>query len=100
MNKDHSCKKRTNILITGVGGQGILLASELIAKTALKANINVVCSEVHGMAQRGGVVESTVRLGDVKSPLIPLGQADVILAFEPVEAARFIHYANPETFIV
>ncbi len=86
-----------DILIVGVGGQGVLLASEVLSNAALDAGFDVKKSEVHGMAQRGGVVSSHVRMGDrVHSPLIPEGRADVILAFEQSEALRWIHFVMPE----
>ncbi|MDH7500563.1 MAG: indolepyruvate oxidoreductase subunit beta [candidate division NC10 bacterium] len=79
-----------NILIAGVGGQGVLLASEILAKAALHAGLEVKKSEIHGMAQRGGVVTSHVRYGQrVYSPLIPAGEADIVLAFEEAEALRW-----------
>jgi indolepyruvate ferredoxin oxidoreductase beta subunit len=85
-------KKTTNILIVGVGGQGVLLASALISEAALEAGYDAKKSEVHGMAQRGGVVSSHVRIGEkVFSPLIPMGQADILLAFEKAEALRWVH---------
>lgn len=81
-----------NVLIVGVGGQGVLLASQILSEVALQAGFDVKKSEVHGMAQRGGVVSSHVRFGHkVHSPLIPDGQADVILAFERAEALRWVH---------
>ncbi len=89
-----------NIQIVGVGGQGILTAAKIIANASMAEGLNVVMSEVHGMAQRGGVVESSVRIGDVYSPIIGDGKADVILSFEPVEAYRALGKANPETKIV
>ena len=75
-----------NILLVGVGGQGVLLASELLSDAAFKSGLDVKKSEVHGMAQRGGVVSSHVRFGKkVYSPLIPMGECDVMLAI----GARF-----------
>ena len=91
---------RINIQIVGVGGQGILTASKILANAALAEGLNVIMSEVHGMAQRGGVVESSVRIGDVHSPIIGNGKADVILSFEPVEAYRALDKANENTKIV
>jgi indolepyruvate ferredoxin oxidoreductase, beta subunit len=88
---------RYNILIVGVGGQGVLLASELLSGAALEAGYDVKKSEVHGMAQRGGSVSSHVRLGErIRSPLIPEGLADALLAFEQAEALRWIHFVKPE----
>lgn len=82
-----------NVLLVGVGGQGIILASEIIAEVALRAGLDARKSEVHGMSQRGGVVSSHVRFGPkVYSPLIEEGQAHVILAFEIMEALRWLHF--------
>ena len=79
--------KIKNILIAGVGGQGVLLASELLSEIAIMSNLDVKKSEVHGMSQRGGAVTSHVRIGrKVYSPIIPYGQADIILSFEQAEA--------------
>jgi indolepyruvate ferredoxin oxidoreductase beta subunit len=81
-----------NILIVGVGGQGVVLASAILSEVALLAGYDVKKSEVHGMSQRGGVVSSHIRIGPkVHSPLIPDGNADVILAFERAEALRWSH---------
>ena len=81
-----------NLLLVGVGGQGVILASEIILAAAHHAGMDVKKSEVHGMSQRGGVVSSHVRYGEkVYSPLVESGQADVILAFEAAEALRFSH---------
>lgn len=87
--------KVTSVLIVGVGGQGVILASEILSEVALKVGMDVKKSEVHGMAQRGGAVSSHVRFGPkVYSPLIGVGEADVILAFEALEAVRWSHYAH------
>ena len=92
---------RYNIQMVGVGGQGVLLASMVIGEAAMLKGLEVAMSEVHGMAQRGGSVTSTIRMGDnVISPLIPKGGADLLLAFEPIEAYRALEYANKDTFIV
>ncbi len=86
-------KQAKNVLIVGVGGQGVLLASELLSKAAVTAGYDAKQSEVHGMAQRGGVVTSHVRISEkVQSPLIQEGHADVILAFEMAEALRWVHF--------
>ena len=80
----------TNVLIVGVGGQGVLLASEILCEVAKVMGLDAKKSEVHGMSQRGGVVTSHVRFGKkVYSPLIPDGEADVILAFEIAEGLRW-----------
>lgn len=81
--------KTINVIMVGVGGQGIILASEVLAEVAMNAGYDVRKSDVHGMAQRGGSVSSHVRFGgDVKSPLIERGHADFMLAFEKVEGLR------------
>ena len=83
----------SNILIVGVGGQGTLLASKVLGALALETGNDVKVSELHGMAQRGGSVVTHVRFGsEVHAPLIDEGGADVILAFEKLEAARYLNY--------
>lgn len=90
-----------NILLVGVGGQGIILASKLLSIGLIKAGYDVKMSEVHGMAQRGGNVTTQVRYGEkVYSPIIGKGQADVIVAFEKMEAMRWIDYLKPDGKIV
>lgn len=82
-----------SILFVGVGGQGIILASKVLTEGLVRFGYDVKMSEVHGMAQRGGSVTTQVRFGEkVYSPLIGEGEADVIVAFEKVEAARWLHY--------
>lgn len=82
-----------SILFVGVGGQGIILASKVLTQGLIEAGYDVKMSEVHGMAQRGGSVTTQVRYGEkVYSPLIGEGEADVVVAFEKVEAARWINY--------
>jgi indolepyruvate ferredoxin oxidoreductase beta subunit len=92
----------TNVLIVGVGGQGVLLASEILSEVARIEGLDAKKSEVHGMSQRGGVVSSHIRFGEkVYSPLIPSGESHVILAFELAEGMRWIHeLAEGGTFIV
>jgi len=91
----------TSILIVGVGGQGILLASRLLASAAIRAGRDVKLSEVHGMAQRGGSVVTHVRLGArVYSPIIEMGAADFIVAFEKLEALRWLPYARPGATVI
>ncbi|MEI8355542.1 MAG: indolepyruvate oxidoreductase subunit beta [Deltaproteobacteria bacterium] len=81
----------TNILLVGVGGQGILVAAEIIAEALMLAGFDVKKSEVHGMAQRGGSVVSHVRYGEkVYSPIIPEGETDILLGFELLEAYRYL----------
>jgi indolepyruvate ferredoxin oxidoreductase beta subunit len=79
---------RLRIFLTGVGGQGSLTATTLLARLALDQGLAVVSGEVHGMAQRGGVVESTVLLGGWQSPTLAPGEADILLGFEPLETLR------------
>ena len=88
------------VYLTGVGGQGTLLATMVLAEAAIQAGHNVVASEVHGMAQRGGVVESTVMIGDIESPIISDGEADVLLGFEPVETYRAMRKCSAGTVVV
>jgi indolepyruvate ferredoxin oxidoreductase beta subunit len=92
--------KAVNIQLAGVGGQGVLLISNIIGAACVKDGLNVLSSEVHGMAQRGGVVLSTVRIGEVFSPMIADGEADVLLAFEPIEAARASEVVSKRTEVV
>ena len=85
--------KTTNIMIVGVGGQGSLLASKLLGNVIMNAGYDVKVSEVHGMSQRGGSVVTYVRYGEkVASPIIALGEADLIVSFELCEAARWLPY--------
>ena len=86
---------RVRIFLTGVGGQGTLTATTLLANTALAQGLEVVSGEIHGMAQRGGVVESTVLIGGYASPRIGHGEADIILGFEPLETIRALPYLAP-----
>ncbi len=82
-----------SILIVGVGGQGTLLASRLLGRTLLAKDYDVKISEVHGMSQRGGSVVTYVRYGDkVASPIVEKGEADIIMSFEELEAARWLPY--------
>ena len=82
-----------NLLLVGVGGQGTILASKIIAEVAMMQGHDVKMSEIHGMAQRGGSVVTQVRIGEkVYSPLIEEGEADFIVAFEKLEALRWVHY--------
>ncbi|MEO0073922.1 MAG: indolepyruvate oxidoreductase subunit beta [candidate division WOR-3 bacterium] len=90
-----------NILVCGVGGQGVLLFSDLLANLALNAGLDVKKSEVHGMAQRGGSVTSHVRYGPkVYSPLIEEGTADLLVAFESLEALRWVHFLSDSGRVV
>ncbi|MCX7779713.1 MAG: indolepyruvate oxidoreductase subunit beta [Negativicutes bacterium] len=93
--------KPFNALIVGVGGQGTLLASKVLGEAARLSGFDVKQSEVHGMAQRGGSVVTHVRFGDkVYTPLVEMGQADLIIAFEKLEALRWAEYLKPGGVIV
>ena len=90
-----------NIMIVGVGGQGTLLASKLLGRILLTKGYDIKVSEVHGMSQRGGSVVTYVRYGDkVYSPIVDKGEADVILSFELLEAARWAEYLRPDGVII
>ncbi|RUM40984.1 MAG: indolepyruvate oxidoreductase subunit beta [Desulfocapsa sp.] len=90
-----------NILFSGVGGQGILLASEVTAYALLSAGYDAKKSEVHGMAQRGGSVTAQLRYGDkVFSPLIEPGMADILISFELMETARYLPYLHKESKVI
>jgi len=88
------------VCFIGVGGQGTLLATMVLAEAAIHAGHHVLASEVHGMAQRGGVVESTVMIGDIKSPIISEGEADVLLGFEPVETYRAMRKCSADSVVI
>ena len=90
-------KKR--IFLSGVGGQGTLTATTLLARTALDQGLEVTSGEIHGMAQRGGVVESTILLGGYHSPRISTGEADILLGFEPLETLRALPYLHQQSYI-
>ena len=90
-----------NIMIVGVGGQGTLLTSRILGGITVDAGYDVKLSEVHGMAQRGGSVVTFVRYGDsVAEPIVEEGQADVLIAFERLEAIRYAHYLKKDGAIV
>lgn len=90
-----------NIMIVGVGGQGTLLTSRILGGITLKAGYDVKLSEVHGMAQRGGSVVTFVRYGDkVTEPIVEEGQADVLIAFERLEALRYAHFLKKDGVII
>lgn len=98
MNKMKAVK---NILLVGVGGQGTILVSKILTAGLMKAGYDVKMSEVHGMAQRGGSVTTQVRYGEkVFSPIIGRGMADILVAFEKMEAARWIDYLKPDGIVV
>lgn len=91
----------TNILIVGVGGQGIILASDILCLAAMYAGFDVKKNEIHGMSQRGGSVSSHVRYGDkVYSPVVSIKEANIILSFEKMETLRWLKYGNKNTKFV
>ena len=93
--------KNTNIIIVGVGGQGILLTSRILGCLALEMGEQVKVSEVHGMSQRGGSVITHVRIGqDICSPLIDPGEADFVISFEKLEALRAEHFLRPGGILI
>jgi len=89
--------KTRNILIVGVGGQGVILASNALSEVAMARGFDVKKNEAHGQSQRGGTVPSHVRYGtSVHSPVIARGEADIVLAFEQMEGLRFAHFLRPD----
>lgn len=92
---------KLNVMVVGVGGQGTLLTSRIIGKTALNAGFDVKLSEVHGMAQRGGSVVTFVRFGDkVSEPVVEEGCADILISFEKLEALRYAHFLKKDGKII
>ena len=93
---------KTDIILCGVGGQGILSIATIIGEAAMNDNLYIKQAEVHGMSQRGGDVQSNLRLSDrpIHSDLISLGGADVIISMEPMEALRYLPYLNKEGWII
>ena len=93
---------KIDIILSGVGGQGILSIAAVIGEAAIKENLYMKQSEVHGMSQRGGDVQSNLRISDqpVSSDLIPIGQADLIISLEPMESLRYLPYLKKEGWIV
>ena len=88
------------IVFVGVGGQGNLLASRLVGEACISADIPAVVSEIHGMAQRGGIVESAVVMGGATSPIVSNGEADVLVGFEPSETLRALNKCNKNTVVI
>ncbi len=93
-------KETIRLIIVAVGGQGNLLASKVLGETALSAGIPMHMSEIHGMAQRGGVVESAIVFGPARSTIISDGEADVLVGFEPLETLRALNKCNPRTTVI
>jgi indolepyruvate ferredoxin oxidoreductase beta subunit len=88
------------IVFVGVGGQGNLLATRLLGEACVAAGIPAVASEIHGMAQRGGIVESALVMGDARSPIVSNGEADILIGFEPLETLRAIDKCNRDTMVI
>jgi indolepyruvate ferredoxin oxidoreductase beta subunit len=88
------------IVFVGVGGQGNLLATRLLGEACLAAGVPAVASEIHGMAQRGGIVESALVMGDARSPIVSNGEADILIGFEPLETLRAIDKCNRDTMVI
>lgn len=93
---------KTDIILAGVGGQGILSIATILGAAALKENLYIKQAEVHGMSQRGGDVQSNLRISseEIHSDLIPFGGADLIVSLEPMEALRYVEYLSPKGWIV
>ena len=93
---------KTDIILAGVGGQGILSIATILGAAALKENLYLKQAEVHGMSQRGGDVQSNLRISSdpIASDLIPLGGADIIISLEPMEALRYLPYISKEGWVV
>ena len=93
---------KTDIILAGVGGQGILSIATILGAASLKENLYIKQAEVHGMSQRGGEVQSNLRLSSspIASDLIPLGGADIIVSLEPMEALRYLPYLKPDGWVV
>jgi indolepyruvate ferredoxin oxidoreductase beta subunit len=92
--------KPFNIIIAGVGGQGVITAGTLISEAAIKAGLNVVMSEIHGLSQRGGSVSVEVRIGEVYGPISPRAGFDLLLGFEPVETFRVLNSINANAKVI
>jgi indolepyruvate ferredoxin oxidoreductase beta subunit len=93
---------KTDIMLAGVGGQGILSIAAIISMAALKNNLHIKQAEVHGMSQRGGSVQSNLRISDryIASDIIPLGSADIILSVEPMESLRYLPFLSRNGWLV
>ena len=93
---------KTDIILCGVGGQGILSIATIIGEAAMKENLYIKQAEVHGMSQRGGDVQSNLRISSepIQSDLIPMGGADVIISMEPMEALRYLPFLSKDGWII
>ena len=98
---ENSEKRVTNIVVAGLGGQGVLTATDIVADVAVHAGLDVKKSELHGMSQRGGSVTSDVRFGQaVLSPMVPPGEADYLLVLEPTQVDPHKHYLKPDGILI
>lgn len=94
-------KDTKNILLVGVGGQGTILVSKILSTGLMEAGFDVKMSEIHGMAQRGGSVSTQVRYGsEVSSPIIGIGEADILVSFETMETLRWLEFLKPDGVVV
>ncbi len=84
--------EKLNVIVAGVGGQGLITLSNVLGKAAVNSGTKILVAETHGLSQRGGSVEVHVRLGNVYAPLIPVGGADILVGMELIEATRFLYY--------
>lgn len=91
---------KTNLIISGVGGQGVITLGMLISQTAISQGENVIMSEIHGLAQRGGSVSVDIRIGDFHAPIIPTGEVDLVIGMEPLEAKRVLDRASTGTNVI
>ena len=98
--KGEPALKQTNILLTGVGGQGVITAGLLIGNAVTATGTNAVMSEIHGMSQRGGVVTAELRIGDVYGPIIPEGATDLLIGFEAAETIRALKRAGERATVI
>jgi indolepyruvate ferredoxin oxidoreductase beta subunit len=89
-----------SILLTGVGGQGLMLLSRIIGNACMRMGLKIVAEEQHGLAQRSGSIRAHIRIGEVYSPMIPYGSADLIISMEAMESLRYIEFLKPEGYIV
>ncbi|MGC9071852.1 MAG: indolepyruvate oxidoreductase subunit beta [Acidilobus sp.] len=93
-------KGRLNIVLVGVGGQGLITAARVLAEAAVNGGTKALVAETHGLSQRGGAVEVHVRIGNVYAPLVPQGEADLVVGFEMIEAARGMRYLDRDGVLI
>ncbi len=93
-------RKTINMVIVGVGGQGLITLGRVLGNASIISGTNILVSEIHGLAQRGGSVIVHVRIGEPNSPLVPLGGADIVLGLELIEVVRYLEYANHDSLFI